>query len=294
MRTKKILVFRFSSYTLFTTATAVLKVQYTKSNSIPGNRTIICLRNCLNESEGNPEDSENEETDSENEEISNNVEKFKKYNEILDRFENVLKYEIDQIFQEKLMKPDSTQNSLKNFPYFSNYLRIFIFYWIDHETSKKWLFIDCEFSICKKYLDCFRKYIILIRDVHLDNLEQTQSAARDFKDHVTLKMKMNRHNCTGLNARNANDPDTSEVEKLLSMGTAYILLFLKAFFIVAIWEKKVGIYQLSRSRRNRNLLIDELLISRTPAQIILPDELKSTALIQFIEMLFRFDEHLDF
>lgn len=288
LKKRKTEVRAFSSYTLFTTATAVLK---TKSNSIPGNRTIICLRNCLNESEGNPEDSENEEN-------SNNDEKFKKYNEILDRFENVLnnrKSEIDPVLQDKLLKPDSTQNSLKNFPYFSNYLRIFIFYWIDHETSKKWLFIDCEFSICQKYLDWFRKYIVLIRDEHPNqNLEQTQSNARDFKDRVTLKMKMNRHNCTGLNARNANDPDTSEVEKLLSMGAAYILLFVKAFFIVAIWEKKVGIYQLSRSRWNRNLLIDELLTSRTPAQIILPDELKSTALSQFIEMLFRFDEYLDF
>lgn len=70
-RKTEVRVLSFSSYTLFTTTTAVVKVQYTKSNSIPGNRTIICLRNCLNESEGNPEDSENEEN-------SNNDEKFEK------------------------------------------------------------------------------------------------------------------------------------------------------------------------------------------------------------------------
>lgn len=229
----------WSSYTPFNpfnTAGVVLKVPVTNSNSIPGTRTIIYLRNHLNESEGNPENSENEQN-------SNNDGEFQKLNEIFGHSEDVknTEYRVDKVFQEKLMKPDSTQNSLKNFPDFSKCLRIFILYWINHKTSKKFLFVAREFDIFERYIDFFLTYIFLIPDEHKNkNRYKTYIAVGKFL--AGLTMKMNIINRTGLNA---NDPGTSEVENLLSMGTAYIQLFVKAFFIVEFWERKLGTYLLS-------------------------------------------------
>jgi hypothetical protein len=225
------------------------------------------------------------------------LEKLKK---MVDRFENVLnnrKSEIDPVFQEKLIKPDSTQNSLKNFPHFPHYLRMFIFYWIKRgEISKKFLFVEEEFDILDQYGDWFTKSLILIQDEHPNqNLEEMQTAAGGLLGYVTALRDLTHYNCIVGYARNANDPDTSEVEKLLSMGAAYIQLFTKAFFIVAIWRKKWAGPKLESIREDvLDQFITELLTSSTPGQILLPDELKSSAaLIEFIDILFRFDERLD-
>ena len=225
------------------------------------------------------------------------LEKLKK---MVDRFENVLnnrKSEIDPVFQDKLIKPDSTQNSLKNFPHFPHYLRMFIFYWIERKISKKFLFVEEEFAILDQYRDWFKKSLILIQDEHPNqNLEEMQNAAGDLLGYVTVLRHLTHYDCIAGHARNANDPDTSEMEKLLSMGAAYIQLFTKAFFIVAIWRQKWAGLKLQSIREDvLDQFITELLTSPTPGQILLPDELKSSAaLSEFIDILFRFDERLDF
>ncbi|KAF7117208.1 hypothetical protein RHSIM_RhsimPtG0003100 (chloroplast) [Rhododendron simsii] len=161
------------------------------------------------------------------------------------------------------------------------------------EISKKFLFVDEEFAILDQYRDWFKKSLILIQDEHPNqNLEEMQTAAGDLLGYVTALRHLTRYDCIAGHVRNANDPDTSEMEKLLSMGAAYIQLFTKSFFIVAIWRQKWAGLKLQSIREDvLDQFITGLLTSPTPGQILLPDELKSSAaLSEFIDILFRFDE----
>jgi len=144
------------------------------------------------------------------------------------------------------------------------------------------MFLDCLYTIpyehCKKDLTFTRNQV--------DQFVLAWTKKKELFD----KMKVDSGNLV----LNEYDEQSFQIEKLLSLGTAYVSIFVKASFIVDFIDWNLEGWLAQMEEADLNQFLHELLAYPNPEQKILPDGLKFTGLSVFIKLLFRFYKTLDY